>query len=185
MSCLSLHNEEANAPETDFDLDGMIYSRLLMRLRGPHGQHVIRVRAFTGGVECPHGTHIQSALITIASKYSVRLDLGFLDSKALKNTSMSETQFVDWLLDSDIHFIVGYLYMGLDRLSWSCTHLNRELFKLAAHPGFPIELELTCPVLTQDKFRYISALKGDCNPTLCIYLRKDSDYLDIESDINR
>ena len=127
MSCLSLHNEDANAPETNFDLDGIIYSRLLMRLRGPHGQPVIRVRAFTGGVQCPHGTHIQSALYKIASKYSAHLCVEFLDTKALKNTSMTETQFVDWLLDSDIHFIVGYLYMGLDRLTWSYTHLNREL----------------------------------------------------------
>jgi cytochrome c oxidase assembly factor CtaG len=34
------------------DRDGIIYSRLLMRLREPHSQPVIRVRAFTGGVEC-------------------------------------------------------------------------------------------------------------------------------------
>ena len=72
----------------------------------------------------------------------------------------TEKNFTEWLLNSDVHFILGHPHQGIlfTNLKWSAELLYQELVKLHYHRGFPNGKQLRCPVFTQDKFGYIGPL---------------------------
>ena len=59
--------------------------------------------------------------------------------------------------------------------------------KLYDHPGFPVARNLHCPVFTQDKYKYLSALmpKGMCNPTFKVDFLPVMDYDALKRDLQK
>ena len=91
---------------------------------------------------------------------------------------------VDWLLDSDYHFI---LCQGIHSQMfgiWSPSDCIQELKRLEFHNGFPSGINLCDPVFNGDKFDYLCALSEYCNPSfkipldLMITQSKKDDILD-------
>ena len=79
--------------------------------------------------------------------------------------------FVDWLLDSDYHFIlcqgIHSQMFGIRSPSDCCI---QELKRLEFHKGFPSRINLCDPVFNGDKFDYLCALSEYCNPSFKIPL---------------
>ena len=71
-----------------------------------------------------------------------------------------------------------YTYQGL-------KHIN--VSKQYDHPGFPEGAGLQCPVFTQDKYKYLSALmpKGMCNPTFKVDFLPTMDYYALEQELKK
>ncbi|KAJ1380871.1 hypothetical protein B484DRAFT_411895 [Ochromonadaceae sp. CCMP2298] len=61
--------------------------------------------------------------------------------------------------------------------------LQLQLQRLFDHPGFPTGSNLSCPVFTQDKFRYIAACADICNPTMKIEIAENGRYENIYDDV--
>ena len=62
-------------------------------------------------------------------------------------------ELIDWILDSDFHFILTHVHQSIER--FDCATVVRELQRLRGHKGFPQDEELKCPVFLQDKRVYI------------------------------
>lgn len=96
--------------------------------------------------------------------------------KDLRQNSCSEVQFVNWLLNSHIHFITSHPHQGTEKFDWPVTRVYDQLQRLRYHPGFPRLDQLRCPVVTQDKFVYFEDLpSGTMMPTFKIPLSRDLD----------
>ena len=77
---------------------------------------------------------------------------------------------INWLLESDIHFI---LCQGIHSQMfgiWSPSDCIEELKRLEFHTGFPSGHNLRDPVFSGDKFEYLCALSEYCNPSFKIPL---------------
>ena len=74
----------------------------------------------------------------------------------------------DWLLDSDIHFFLTHPIQAM--YHWNCEDVFVQLQRLQNHVGFPSGEQINCPVFTQDKYQYLSAVPRITNPTLKIAL---------------
>ena len=102
--------------------------------------------------------------------------------KVLRESSMSLSGFVDWLLSSHCHFILCHPHMGMNGLGWGVNELYTELRRLKYHNGFPAMNKLTCPIFTQDKFKYLEVMPvGYKNPTIKIMLSPDMWKQDISA----
>ena len=90
---------------------------------------------------------------------------------------MPITQFVDWILTSHIHFIIGHPHQSTQSLAWPVSDLYQALqSRLCFHPGFPRLKQLHCPIFTQNKFDYYVDLpNGIMMPTFKIPLQRHQD----------
>ena len=76
------------------------------------------VRIYSGGETTKAATDVLAALTELAANRAMQLKIETKNTDQLKNTGWSELQFVEWLLGSDVHFVLGYLSCNLDRLGW-------------------------------------------------------------------
>jgi hypothetical protein len=134
-----------------------------------NGRKQILIRAFLGGSDGNQVQPFNSAISTIAAKHP-EIILETLDVNQVKKLFSSPDQLIDWLIQSDIHFILSHLHQGLSQLNWSMTNLYSQALRLAIHCGFPNGKYLRCPIFSQDKYKYISAIPEFFNPTLSIPL---------------
>ena len=82
----------------------------------------------------------------------------------IKDNSWNPKDLVDLLMNSDVHFIITHIHQGLEQLGWDMVELYNEVQRFRYHIGYPNRIHLRCPIRTQDKFDYFSAL-AICNPT--------------------
>lgn len=89
----------------------------------------------------------------------------------IKNENMQPLDLFDWLLESDVHFIIAHIHQGLIPQYWnSKADVVYDFLaeSLCRHIGFPRGLKLRCPIFCQDKYRYIEPLSDIFNATLKI-----------------
>lgn len=95
---------------------------------------------------------------------------------------MNMEDLVNWLLNSDVHFILGNIHQGYAKHNCSIDlrDVQCQLQRLEFHNGFPSGDLLSCPVFTQDKAKYLKLLGfGEmCNPTMFIDLVDDGVFED-------
>jgi hypothetical protein len=96
----------------------------------------------------------------------------------INESGWTPKHFVDWLLDSDIHFILSHVHQGIAKyLQWNMEDLQCQLQRLKFHLGFPNLKKLECPVFTQDKYKYLSSMPmHKVNNTLKLILTDDKSY---------
>ena len=128
----------------------------------------ITINAFVG----PVNGNQQSFFFQAVEHVQKQLNIEFvIDSRTVKDIRikymMDEQELVDWLLDADIHICCSHVHQGSGNC-WNMSTLYEQMKRLAYHPGFPSGEELSCPVFTQDKFIYLTALGDLSNPTLKI-----------------
>jgi hypothetical protein len=144
----------------------------------------IKIHVYCSGVSSYPNFSFNSALQKVVSQWSAKCSI-FAETMTILNlreSGWTETQFVNWLLDCDIHFIVAHPHQGTETFQWSVCRLYRELNRLVKHIGFPSGKQLLCPIFTQNKFGYLGPLRGQkaTNPTLKIFLRKEVDEYYLE-----
>lgn len=130
---------------------------------------MIVLRVFTGGED-----GMQSTPLTLAIQGLQKAGRIFrvekLCIKIIKDNAMTPKDLVDWLLASHIHLVLSHIHQGFSgknehQLGWNMNELATEVQRLQYHRGFPNGTKLQCPVFTQDKYKYISAVPEFCNPT--------------------
>lgn len=141
---------------------------------------VILFRVFTGGKSYAQGTSFTSAVNEMKLPPNLyRMEI--INITLIKDNRLSPRQLVDWLLSSHVHIILSHVHQGLSganelMLGWNMNELARELSRLKNHVGFPTGNQLDCPVFTQDKCKYLSAIPRFCNPTFRVELNCDDEF---------
>ena len=74
----------------------------------------------------------------------------------IKELGWGPQQLVDWLLCSDVHFILSHVHQGMSALGesqmgWNMLLLQKQLMRLRDHRGYPNGDKLLCPIFLQDK----------------------------------
>jgi len=105
----------------------------------------------------------------------------FITTERVRMEFETPTDLIDRVLEADIHFVLGHIHQNVIELTeWSAEELYSEFKRLHYHPGWPWGIQLDCPVLTQDKYDYLTRFcswtKGelttvDTNPTFKLPLR--------------
>ena len=110
-------------------------SILLLLLRGHNDRQVIP---------------FSRALFKILSRRTVLYE--YVTISTIRKYNWTPELLVDWLLDSEAHFILCHLHQGLKDIMWNMANLAAELKKLFYHPG--LENQLSCPIFLQVGNRY-------------------------------
>ena len=89
---------------------------------------------------------------------------------------MRPKDVIDWLLRSDIHFIICHLHQHT-MPDWDITELITQYKRLETHNGFPTAENLRCPVFTQNKLKYLELIDQNAiNNTFAMPLANYSAY---------
>lgn len=75
-----------------------------------------------------------------------------------RSRKFSSRLLVDWLLGSHIHFVITHPHQGWHTTATNVEELYDEFSRLKYHPGFPMGVQLKCPIFTQDKWNYLQHL---------------------------
>ena len=132
-------------------------------------QNQYLIKVFIGGKSGIQLTPFEQALHRVISEYTRDFNPGLLEVKVefISTTTVSKHKWlpkhlIDNLLDSDMHFILTHIHQGLTakNIGWLIQPLLDNLERLKYHPGFPNGKNLQCPIFTQDKMKYIKAIKS-------------------------
>jgi hypothetical protein len=136
---------------------------------------IVLIRVFSGGISSHPTFSFNSALQSVISKWSLLLDIRSesMTVMGLRESNWSEKQFIDWLLESDIHMVITHPHQGTETFLWSIDDLYNEINRLHKHIGFPSRDQLACPIFTQNKFGYLEPMRKYymTNPTMKIVVR--------------
>jgi hypothetical protein len=124
-----------------------------------HREEVV-IKVFVGGHHANQSVPFAAAFQMLSEKYNNKIITPhYLFVKDIRENKLwDEKTIVDWLLDGDAHFILTHIHQGLENII-KVNLLKKNLLRLSAHPGFPTRLQITCPIFTQDKGRYLTAIK--------------------------
>lgn len=132
------------------------------------------IRVFTGGHE---GLQIKNFMQAYQhlGKVTDECLVTYISIKHVKDAGWNPEQLVDWLLEGDVHFILSHVHQGLSKqgvsqMGWNMIDLAQQIARLDLHPGFPSGQNLRCPVFTQNKMEYLSAIPSFVNYSLQVPL---------------
>jgi len=95
-----------------------------------------------------------------------KVKLEYLFVSDIREKNWSPFDLVEWLKESNFHFILTHPHQGNPR--WDCSDVYTALEDLEDHSGFPHKQSFHCPIFSQHKFRYLTAVSEIVNPTLAI-----------------
>jgi hypothetical protein len=128
----------------------------------------VLIRVFVGGHDSRQQDKFANAMLSTMrvwdskSKYMPKEE--YLDTDGAKQLGWGIKEIIDWLLESDIHFILNHMHQGMK--GTDCRIVDPNIQRLYHHPGFPTGEELSCSIFQQDKFKYIRAIPMETIPTL-------------------
>ena len=157
----------------------------------PFTKTYIRVHIYTGGDGDPtcNANIFMKAFIDLIIEIQnmVKLEIKYevKNVEAVrKDITMTPDKFINWLLSSDIHFVVAHIHQGLIfPRNWDVEELYKYWNLLFYHRGFPNGTHLECPIFKQDKEQYLSAVISITNPTLKIQLLTNKNYKHLRPEI--
>ena len=112
------------------------------------GQVLIRV--YVGGQESPQVGPFVSIGHLFGQLLGKPVKQEFIFVADIREKRWSPYDLVNWLQESDYHFILTHPHQGNPR--WDCTEVYEAMNELKDHPGFPHKDSFSCPVFTQHKF---------------------------------
>ena len=128
----------------------------------------ILIRVYTGSAVSPQGRCFDPALSSLNESFRRCIKVEYISLQNIHQLRWSPFDFVDWLKNSDIHFILTHPHQGID--TWDCREVYLALQTLSTHLGFPTGRQLDCPVFKQDKLSYVLPLSDITIPTFRINL---------------
>lgn len=138
---------------------------------------IVLIRVYQGGIDSHQIGPFQAALSdhfdTLESLVAPReIIVEYMTVKAACAMGWTMPDIFDWLVASTLHFVLSHPHQGFAShgRAIEMNGMMRQMLRLASHPGFPQQRQLQCPVLTQDKFRYIALLDPHCIPTMKIFV---------------
>jgi len=165
------------------ELDAFHQIGLLAKSRGPFAQSqfnqkssgVVLMRVFQGSIDCHQIDPFKSAFcdhvdILRGIVSPKRIEVEYKTVKHVCEDGWTIEELFDWLLSSSIHIILTHVHQGFasHNVFLDMHSVMRNMMRLNHHIGFPSGNQLYCPVLTQDKFRYIACLSSMSIPSMKI-----------------
>ena len=93
----------------------------------------------------------------------------YMSHNDAKLINFQHDEIMIWLFEADFHFILCHMHQGQKTNGpWDCSKYLLSLQKLKTHCGYPMAEHLQCPIFTQNKLLYISALSDNTIDTLAI-----------------
>jgi len=137
----------------------------------------VQIRVYQGGLDGhqvgPFKAAFQDQFATLREIVAPRtLTVIFMTMKDVCDRKWTIPILFDWLLGGSVHFVLTHPHQGFKSHN-RILDMNEVMFnlmRLAQHTGFPRGPNLYCPVLTQDKYRYIALLEPHSIPTIKIYV---------------
>jgi hypothetical protein len=126
----------------------------------------ILVRVYGGGQESPQLGPFMSVGHLFGHLLGRKVKLEYLFVSDIREKNWSPFDLVEWLKESNFHFILTHPHQGNPR--WDCSDVYTALEDLEDHSGFPHKQSFHCPIFSQHKFRYLTAVSEIVNPTLAI-----------------
>jgi len=135
------------------------------------------VVAFAGGSRGSQLSAFSIAFTEVQLRMATQvvLTLKLITNKTVHETSMSEEELFAELLGGDIYIVLGHIHQGNPQ--WSAILIQELLLMLRGRVGWPERKHLSCPVLTQDKYKYIQSCHMITLPTLKIDFA-NADFID-------
>lgn len=104
-------------------------------------------------------------------KETIQFD--FLTLNILRTRQWAIEELMDWLLGGHIHFIICHMHQGVENSDWCVVDLYTELNqRLQTHEGFPKGVQLSCPIFTQDKQKYLELFPDVTLPSYFVPIPK-------------
>ena len=150
--------------------------------------NTVLVRVFIGAHDAPSRKFFDAARGEIIGQYGKQCEFQVLNTDDMKRDPFRFTpaEFIDWLIEGDVHVLVGHMHQGVDHLNWDMKTLLEEYKRLKDHVGYPRGAQ--DPVFLQDKIQYLEALDAeDILPTLKVEMplvSANDEVLILESDLN-
>jgi hypothetical protein len=144
------------------------------------GQVLIRV--YVGGQESPQVGPFVSIGHLFGQLLGKPVKQEFIFVADIREKRWSPYDLVNWLQESDYHFILTHPHQGNPR--WDCTEVYEAMNELKDHPGFPHKDSFSCPVFTQHKFRYLCVISDIVNPTIAVPFPQVSRENDRQGNVN-
>ena len=127
---------------------------------------IFTIKVFCGGLNGLQLGPFKVALKSIIDEYKkgennqIRISVKYISNQDITNNQWLPKQLIDFLLDSDLHFILTHIHQGLTskNIGWIIPSLMKHLKRLKYHKGFPMSESLFCPIFTQDKIKYVRFL---------------------------
>ncbi len=128
----------------------------------------LAVVAFAGGSKGSQVSAFTIAFTEVQLRMATQvvLTLKLITNKTVHETLMSEEELIGELLGGDIYIVLGHIHQGNPQ--WSAILIQELLLTLRGRVGWPEGKHLSCPVLTQDKYKYIQSCHMITLPTLKI-----------------
>ena len=104
----------------------------------------VLIRVFVGGHDSRQQDKFANAMLSTMrvwdskSKYMPKEE--YLDTDGAKQLGWGIKEIIDWLLESDIHFILNHMHQGMK--GTDCRIVDPNIQRLYHHPGFPTGEEL-------------------------------------------
>ena len=142
----------------------------------------ILIRVVHGGDRSPQLEKFQTAFSSFSDKFNenVTIKIEYIGPKEIGKSRWMPSELIDWLLESNIHFIITHINQGRSShgLIWCMKDMLDQVNRLYYHAGFPNGQQLMCAVFTQNKGVYINKLNEGSHsiPTLTIDLNKEHVY---------
>jgi hypothetical protein len=139
--------------------------------------HEFKIRVFEGGEFAFQQGPFKHMITDFLKEYrrnkeilnpgNIKISIEYISNKDVDEKKWLPSQLIDYLLESDLHFILTHMHQGLTskNIGWIIPSLLKNLNRLKYHPGFPSGDQLKCPVFTQDKMEYIKCLGEFAIPT--------------------
>ena len=147
----------------------------------------VSCRCYIGNCESEQREPFRDAYENVKEHFlllHVEITLEFLTLKQARESAMTFPKMIKWLLTSHVHFVLTYPHEGLAFTGWPIDNIYKEFKKLTYHAGFP--QNLVCPIIIQDKFRYLEMLPDHLKlPTYQIFITESMDMIQCEDDIQR
>ena len=122
----------------------------------------ILIRVVHGGERSPQLETFQTAFSSFSKFFNknVEVKIEYIGPKEIGKRRWMPTELIDWLLESNIHFIITHINQGRSShgLIWCMRDMLDQLNRLYYHAGFPNGQQLMCHVFTQNKGAYINKL---------------------------
>ena len=148
------------------------------------------VRVYVGGFSAPQIVPFIAANSSFGKQLhlsgltdrNARIKIEYKYVSSMRADSWSPFDLVNWLLGSDLHFVLTHPHQGNPR--WNCCEVIEAFQALRTHAGFPHGFFFDCAIFTQHKFHYLTGVKEIVNPTIAIPLPHMSREIDEHGNLN-
>ena len=134
------------------------------------------LRVYVGGKTGRNNAAFDYARAQLREDFAV---VETLDSDEVKKFWWSPKDIVDWLLEADAHVILTHIHQGVVgkeftecTRKWNAHDIEKELYRLRDHPGFPTGEAVRCSIFLQDKIQQVIKMADYMIPSIVVPLQE-------------